>query len=724
MSGWSLAGTGVLRHAGFPFDWLEELGFPDDVVAALDAALEAESTACRQSALAAARAAVAGALPLLRERLRHRACDARVQEAVFLSNPDVYANVWERYTTRTDLPNNARWRRVERQVYAYLQRLCAKNETTSFFGPMGYVDEVPGDGFSVTWRDDPPRRTFVATWAVRDLVAAMEGDVEVAVDLPLRRNPMFSLDDDVVRCEALDVEQKLPRSAAALLRAAEGEPTLREAARCVGLDVGNAHHMGRSLARLGALVGGIRLDEQRPEVFEQLVDVARRLPAGPGRRRWVGRLGELAGVRERFAGGTLAERRSALAEAEACFCRLTGEPARRGAGRIYADRLLFYEEAGSSFAVRAGTRVLERLAAHLSAGLEVSAACGEAFQRDVARALTGSLGPGNRTSLLRFVLRASELASERTSLPAIAIGPEDAGGDARETGCIELDALGPPASPGARYALPDVGLAAPSTEAVSRGDAQVVLARVHHHLLVESWLSTFYPDPEHFRRVAAGWIERAGLGERLLAPAFRRRNKGFYRYPGRQVALTAPATDGPAVLAADLEVVSGDDGLPALLDPGGHRAWLYLPLADFVTYPPYVALSHTPVLHAPVEWRGEAVPRVEIGGATYQRRRWRLDVRQLAALDTFDLVLELHRLRRRHGLPRFVFVRVPGERKPFLVDCTNPFAAALLRHKARDAVETQFEEMLPGPSDLWLRDPRGQRYTCELRLQAERKEQP
>jgi hypothetical protein len=61
---------------------------------------------------------------------------------------------------------------------------------------------------------------------------------------------------------------------------------------------------------------------------------------------------------------------------------------------------------------------------------------------------------------------------------------------------------------------------------------------------------------------------------------------------------------------------------------------------------------------------------------------------------------------------------VAGERKPFLVDTTSPFALELLRHHARGGL-AHLEEMSPGPDELWLRDARG-RYTFELRIQATR----
>ena len=76
-------------------------------------------------------------------------------------------------------------------------------------------------------------------------------------------------------------------------------------------------------------------------------------------------------------------------------------------------------------------------------------------------------------------------------------------------------------------------------------------------------------------------------------------------------------------------------------------------------------------------------------------------------------------LARRLGLPRFVFARFAGERKPYLFDTHSPFGADLVCHAARNGSSVVLEEMCPGPRELWRRDEEGS-YTCELRMQAER----
>ncbi|HLL82243.1 MAG TPA: hypothetical protein VK420_06315, partial [Longimicrobium sp.] len=146
MSGrWTLGPTFVLRHAGFPFDWIESLGVSEALLARVGEVLEAERALCaeaggdkagkrvredvehgrvpsapkgagpawaeRLEAWKAARAALEAGYPAEKERLRLRlhalANDKDVQEAVFLSSPDMFDNVWARYVAQAPGAENA-----------------------------------------------------------------------------------------------------------------------------------------------------------------------------------------------------------------------------------------------------------------------------------------------------------------------------------------------------------------------------------------------------------------------------------------------------------------------------------------------------------------------------------------------------------------------------------------------------------------------------------------
>ena len=84
----------------------------------------------------------------------------------------------------------------------------------------------------------------------------------------------------------------------------------------------------------------------------------------------------------------------------------------------------------------------------------------------------------------------------------------------------------------------------------------------------------------------------------------------------------------------------------------------------------------------------------------------------------------VQRWRRRHDLPRHVFLHTPDEPKPFFADLDSPLSADLLRRllvpaEGAAAPALHVTEMLPGPDELWLADEAG-RYAAEVLLHLSR----
>jgi hypothetical protein len=110
------------------------------------------------------------------------------------------------------------------------------------------------------------------------------------------------------------------------------------------------------------------------------------------------------------------------------------------------------------------------------------------------------------------------------------------------------------------------------------------------------------------------------------------------------------------------------------------------------------------------------------------RETWRLAASEPAFADTADestRYLQARAWAATHGLPRHVFLRFTGERKPIYADLTGLASIDLISRSLRrarrgagaDATVT-IVEMLPSPDEAWLADAQGQRYTAELRLVA------
>ncbi len=125
------------------------------------------------------------------------------------------------------------------------------------------------------------------------------------------------------------------------------------------------------------------------------------------------------------------------------------------------------------------------------------------------------------------------------------------------------------------------------------------------------------------------------------------------------------------------------------------------------------------------------LPRISIDRLVIARETWRFPAGQLEFAATADEAVRFAAARawwRGASLPEQVFVKVPGETKPFFVDFTSPHYVAILAKAVRrlraagpgQAAEAivQISEMLPSMDDLWLSDREGNRYTSECRVVA------
>jgi hypothetical protein len=120
-------------------------------------------------------------------------------------------------------------------------------------------------------------------------------------------------------------------------------------------------------------------------------------------------------------------------------------------------------------------------------------------------------------------------------------------------------------------------------------------------------------------------------------------------------------------------------------------------------------------------------PRVTVDRMTLARETWRVPVGEVPAggePDEADRYRAFRRWATDLGLPRFVFLKVPGEIKPYYVDLTSPvlvnLALMALRgsRRAEPGGVVSISEMHPDPDHVWLPDHEGRRYTSEFRFTA------
>ena len=122
-----------------------------------------------------------------------------------------------------------------------------------------------------------------------------------------------------------------------------------------------------------------------------------------------------------------------------------------------------------------------------------------------------------------------------------------------------------------------------------------------------------------------------------------------------------------------------------------------------------------------------AWPRFTWGRTVLFRRRWVLPAEDVPpeladpSASESAVFAALARLRRRHRLPRQLFVHTAADPKPFHADLESPVLADLVRRAAssrrsRPASVLTFTEMLPSPDGLWVRDGKGP-YASEFLAQ-------
>src|SRR4051812_758612 len=138
----------------------------------LDASLQDELALARENLLEAARAILPPYLVFssggLRERLAKQSAD-----------------------TGTLPPRNKAARAHERHLLLYLQRVAAKNDSLSAFGPEGW-GTVEGDpkGLTLATRSGiAARETFLERWTAHGVAAAVNADPETRPELSPRINP-------------------------------------------------------------------------------------------------------------------------------------------------------------------------------------------------------------------------------------------------------------------------------------------------------------------------------------------------------------------------------------------------------------------------------------------------------------------------------------------------------------------------------------------------------
>ncbi|MBV9823806.1 MAG: lantibiotic dehydratase, partial [Actinobacteria bacterium] len=752
---WALWRTMCLRAAGFPLDLLDALG--DPALAALADAATAAGTDERQAAY---RAEFPAAVGRLTRALHEAAGLPALREAIAWQNRRALDTGIDALVRRGPQPasRNTKHRQHEALVASYLQRYCAKNDTIGFFGPVSWARFGDDAGIRIDHRSaaEPvlKRVTYLEGWAVRAVLA--EHVPALRPWLVPRRMPFLGLDGDLLRLP-LAPAVRLSPAEGAVLAACDGIRTAAELAEQVLANppagLASAEDVFAVLAGLAdshRLTWTVDVPPQdiRPErtaraLLARVPDEGVRAPAAAAVDALVesrDALAAAAGDPERVV--------AAMAGLERTFTQHAKvEPTRR-AGELYAGRTLAYEECLRADTVSLGADAVDGIRDALGLVLDsarwFTAVTGALYARrfsEIYRERSAALG-SSAVPFAEFWLLANDALFDQPPPlvePAVRALQQRwatilrADADQRRIQLASADLAGavaqafpaqPPVWPMAVHHSPDLMIA--GRDAAAGGRPTWVLGEIHPSIVTTryaSWLE-FADDPAAVR---AGM--HADLGRDAVFVAETAVEGGVC---SRLSNVLASENDLRLVFAADscgydphrliaigdCDVLDSPTGLRVRRRDGSLELGLLEVVGDLLSAVVVQTFHPLP--------RGSHAPRVSIDDLVVSRESWTLPAAEPPFADTADEALRYSQARAwatGHGLPRYVFLRFTGERKPIYADLTSLASIDLIarglrrcRRVAGEAATVSVVEMLPTPDEAWLVDAEGRRYSAELRM--------
>ncbi len=641
-------------------------------------------------------------------------------------------------------PRNKQARAHERHLLLYVQRICAKNDSLSEFGPGGWGRVDPNvAALSLTPEaGSAERETFLERWTAHGAAAALNADPEIRPELSPRLHPNGRIEGERFVFTETGETIPLDEQAISLLVRCDG----RTPAHSLGED-----QLLEQLAEQNIIRWEVEVPALEPHAFDVLVAEVAGWRETAARARWLELLGPIAALPEKFAETReTASRIEIIDEARARLEAL-------GAARKISDRFLYsaVNPIGEECFRECGFSISEEMISEVT----TDAAPWIDLWRDCSAFIASRVAAG-----LRSLLEKAPLQSGAVALPAflrhcemlkmpltgpalvalahIAFEEVKAAFRARlrdrpEAEEWELTAddchfvrqnFQYPRFDEYTYPSADLQIAAASTEAVAQGKYQWVLAELHppiallHHgfywscpdkpALARALESTTKGLPSfHFGFFAADFTATTTVRQLDAMPSLtsfvapERGNPRWRTIPPAEIEVYADPTTGDVCLRKR----SSEQYLGSFA-----RAWV-IPLG----------------FHPFQLGRSPHMPRLRCGKVIVQRQSWSVSADELMPGDftgiSRHLVLAIEKLRGEKGWPRFVYIR-PTEQalrrsgaegrdkdtKPVFIDLESYLFLEIFHRWLMKAGELEVTEMLPAPNDLLWREPDGRR-TFELR---------
>ncbi|MEO6504226.1 MAG: lantibiotic dehydratase [Jatrophihabitantaceae bacterium] len=735
----------MVKTTGFPYEQLE--GLTDPRVRAVIEADDRDDTAIE-------RALVDNQRRLL------DAFDDRVQEAVFLSSPGAYQSTHK--IAVGDLPPEQFTSQDKRRILTaavYLQRLCSKNESTSFFGAVHWA-RVGAEAERTVIEPglaEPRRGVFFAHWAIQAIADQVAADPAVRPELVARVPPNVFLRSDGARLVRFveapitvhDLALPLTELGRRLLVEVDGRRSARQLATALGMPVEQVVQELSDLHRAELVRFDLELPMGTAEPADDLLEFVAGL-AEPVRLQWHGRIVELCDRRDDFATAHgLADRITAMERLGAQFAGVSGTAPLRNAGELAADRGIVIEDCvGDWPRFDLGGRLAKYLDTELPSVLDLLYELPLARRRvrlaHLQQWFDGRFGADRPVPLDEALLAAADdenaLGRQLTALDEEVrrTGPSAITDQLWQHADRSRVELGMDWAAQARAAIDfdtwcvsgvDLFVAAPSVEAINEGKFTALVGEVHalHDQLLQGLWPRLHPEPATLAK-DIGELIAAVTDRTVCDPTLPHRRKTMARedvLPEVEFCELSPRPAERKTQANRLSIISTGGRLELLDDRLGSLALTRPPLwwwnreVDSLFTPFTGARIANMVDTTRANQEFQHLPRLTVGQTVLARETWWLPPIGRHRKDQ-NLVpanqRAMWRIKGEFGLPDQVYVRFAEESKPVFVDFDMPVLVDLLAQLWRRTEHpVEVSEMVPGPAELWLRDSTG-RHPCELRI--------
>ena len=692
--------------------------------------------------------------------------DERFCEAVIWQNRQAYHTAIASLLQDTALQARGTKQRQHEELAAnYLQRYSVKNDTIGFFGPVGWASLVSGSP-ALYVKPGPTllakRQVYFEAWCIEALAARIGEDKTLRRWLAPRRVPYLYLEGNTLLLPFARPQQ-IAAVHAALLRACDGERTAAQIVEDLlqrrdlpGMTTAaQLYQQLEELCRSGLVLWDLEVSIE-PHAERRLRELLMRIEEPNLRQDALAQVAELDSYRQTVAEAAGDPQRldRALARLEEKFTAMTGRQPNHSAGKIYVGRTLVYEDCRRDIKVEVGPALLEELVP----ALKLLLTSARWFTHEVARYYRELFNTtyqelaartGSRTIDAAAFWQAVQPKVMEQGYNSVQFVPDtfqERWGEVLEISDGErwikfrsedlrerVERLFAAPRAGwqfARYQSPDVMIAAESPEAIRRGDYLFVLGEFHvgTNTLRGSLFVEQHPNPaDLFNNV------NCDINIPRVAPIVPKHWDGVSTRT--QPMLVSPkdyrllathdsygVTAGQPLPIGSLVVEDMGDGAMARTRDGRLRLDLIEVFAD--------VLVEKAINYFKMFPRRRYTPRLSIDKLVIMRETWGFIAEEANFADEKqpeERFLAVRRWMRRHQMPRFVFVKVPVERKPFYLDFDSPIYVEMFTRAVRRSREMNVEtsenwitvsEMMPRHDQVWLPDAEGHRYTSEFRIVA------